>query len=84
MTEQWKSVALERIQRIFRDQFLDEDLRLTETTSPDDIEEWDSLAHVNLLVAVEAAFKVRFTAEEMGNIADVSSLLAALRAKQAV
>jgi len=70
--------SLKTIEVIFRDFFLDSSLKVTENTSPLEIEEWDSLAHINLLSSVESAFSVRFTAEEMGQINDVASLLNAL------
>jgi acyl carrier protein len=83
MDTAWKLATLAKIQSIFRDHFLDDGLVVGETTSPEDIEEWDSLAHVNLLAAVEQAFGVRFTADEMGNIDGVATLLAALDRKRA-
>lgn len=44
---------------------LDETPVLTDTTSANDIEEWDSLAQVQLIVAIEKAFSIKFTAKEM-------------------
>jgi acyl carrier protein len=79
-----RQAALQRIEAIIRDHFLDDSLAVTEATSPADIEEWDSLAHVNLLAAVESAFGVRFTAEEMGDIDGVAAMLAALARKGVV
>ena len=76
-----KQVLLKQLESIFRDQFLDDSIQLRESSSPDDIEAWDSLAHINLLAAVESAFAVRFSAEEMGDIADVAGLLSALAGK---
>ncbi len=49
---------------VFRDVFGDDDLVLTRETTADDIEGWDSLAHMNLIIAVEAAFGVRFSTAE--------------------
>jgi len=70
---------LSELQPIFRDVFGDDRLAISEGTSPADIEEWDSMAHVTLLTAVEKHFGVRFTAEEMGRTTDVSALLDVLR-----
>jgi acyl carrier protein len=75
LDEHWKATALTELQPIFRALFLDDKLVISENTSPADIEEWDSLAHVTLLSAVEAKFGVRFSAEDMGRINDVSTLL---------
>jgi len=83
MTDAWQRDALKRLESIFKDHFLDDSIVLSPTSSPDDIEAWDSLAHVNLLAEVEASFAVRFTAEEMGDVVDIPSLLQALRRKGA-
>lgn len=78
MNDIWKKTALITIETIFRDHFLDDGLRITEATTPADIDEWDSLAHINLLVAVEAAFAVRFSASDMAEIDSIASLLVTL------
>lgn len=83
MTDTWKKNALDKIQAIFRDHFLDDSLRVTDATTPADIEEWDSLAHINLLAAVEAAFGVRFSADDMAGIDSVATLLQALQRRGA-
>jgi acyl carrier protein len=73
--ENWRIQMLRELQPIFRELFGDERLVISEKTSPADIEEWDSMAHVTLLTEVEKRFGVRFTAEEMGRTTDVSALL---------
>ena len=67
---------------VFRDAFGDDDLVLHREATADDIEGWDSLAHINLIIAVEAAFGVRFSTaetamlrEEGQNVGDFSDLL---------
>ena len=50
----------ERLQEIFRDIFDDEELVITEDMSANDIEDWDSLAQINLIIAIEKEFKVKF------------------------
>ena len=79
----WKIRALKTLEPIFRELFLDDGIKVTETTSPADIDEWDSMAHVTLLASVERAFNVRFTAEDMGRIGDVSTLLQVLQERGA-
>ena len=80
-SEDWRIQMLRELQPIFRELFSDERLVISETTSPADIEEWDSMAHVSLLTEVEKRFGVRFTAEEMGRTPAVSALLDVLRRK---
>ena len=79
----WKTKALKTLEPIFRELFLDDDIKVTETTSPANIDEWDSMAHVTLLASVERAFNIRFTAEDMGRIGDVSTLLQVLQERGA-
>ncbi len=81
--EQWKKEALKSLEPIFRELFLDDEIKVSETTSPADIDEWDSMAHVSLLASVERAFGVRFTAEDMSRINDVSTLLLVLQERGA-
>jgi acyl carrier protein len=78
MDSTWKSNALSIIQNIFRDQFLDDTLIISDQTKPSDIEEWDSLAHVNILAAIESAFAVHFTADDMANIDSIGVILTTL------
>ena len=77
----------ETLQNVFRDLFDDADLVLTEDTTADDIGGWDSLAHINLIVALEQAFGVRFATAEIGGLKEsgqnVGSLLELIEAKLA-
>ena len=50
----------ERLVDVFRQVFDDETLRLTDETTADDIEGWDSVAHINLMFSIEQAFGVQF------------------------
>ncbi len=63
------------LQDIFRDVFLDDSLVISEETSPLEIEEWDSLAHITLVTTVEKAFGVRMSADEIGDINNVQMLI---------
>jgi len=69
----------ERLQNVFRDVFDDENLIIEEKTTAKDIEDWDSLSHVQLVVAVEREFKIKLgTAEVMGlkNVGEMLALVA--------
>ncbi len=55
----------EKLNTIFTDVLDLDACHLTDETSANDIEEWDSLSHIQLIVAVEKAFKIKFTSLEI-------------------
>ncbi|MDL2215775.1 phosphopantetheine-binding protein [Ruminococcaceae bacterium OttesenSCG-928-N02] len=63
------------VQEIFRDIFDEDDLTITRATTAADIEDWDSLEQINLLVAMEGRFKIKFKLEDVSNLADVGDML---------
>lgn len=64
-----------KLNEIFRDYFDDESIELTDATTADDIEEWDSLEHINLIVAVEKAFGMKFTMGEVTTMKNVGAMV---------
>ena len=50
-----------KLNEVFRDVFDDEDIVVTDETTAADIEDWDSLEHINLLVAIERSFDIKFS-----------------------
>ena len=56
---------LEELQEIFRDVFDQPNLLLTRESSASTIEDWDSLAHVNLVTAIERRYKIKFALGEL-------------------
>lgn len=68
-----------RLTAVFRDVFDDESITLSDNTTADDIEAWDSLEHITLISAVEKEFKMRFTMKEvsgMKNVGEMTSIVA--------
>ncbi|MBP3228389.1 MAG: acyl carrier protein [Bacteroidaceae bacterium] len=70
-----------RLTAVFRDVFDDDALTLTPATSAADIDEWDSLSHVQLIVAVEQEFGLRFTSREILRWQNVGEMAEAIAAK---
>lgn len=61
-----RTEILSKLNKIFIDVMdLDNDFILTEDMTADDIEEWDSLSHIQLMVGIEKAFGIKFTAKEI-------------------
>ncbi len=60
-----------KLNEVFRDVFDDEEITVTDTTTADDIEDWDSLEHINLLAAVEQEFGMKFN---MGQIVSMKNV----------
>jgi len=66
---------MSRVQEVFRDELELDDLVLTNETTADDVEEWDSLSHVQLVVALEKAFNIKFTSREILSWDNVGDLI---------
>ncbi len=66
---------MDRLTEVFREVFEDENLRITRDTAAGDVEGWDSLMHVTLIINVEKAFGVRFTSAEVAGLKNVGELL---------
>ena len=59
---------MEKLNEIFQDIFDDDTLVITENTTANDIEDWDSLEHINLVSAVEKAFGMKFRMQEVSGM----------------
>jgi acyl carrier protein len=64
-----------RLQEVFRDVFDEENIKITEATNASDVDGWDSLMHVTLMVNVEKAFGLRFSSAEIANVKNVRALM---------
>ena len=72
---------LDQLNTIFRDVLDDESINLTYNTTARDIDEWDSLNHVQLVVAIEKKFSIRFTAGEIQNWKNVGEMVGNIQKK---
>ncbi len=76
-----KTEILAKVQDIFRDVLDNEDIELMYESTADDIEEWDSLSHIQLIVAIEKSFKIRFTSREILSWKNVGEMLNCIATK---
>ena len=65
---------MEIIQRIFREVFDDDALVVTDSTNSSDIEDWDSLEHITLVVSMEKEFDLKFDLKEVNKLANVGEM----------
>lgn len=78
MTEQ---AVLEKLTAIFRDVFDAPDLTLSLTTTAEDVEEWDSVNHITLVVETERQFGIKFQTAEIEELKNVGDLVHLITAK---
>lgn len=71
----------EKLNDIFVDVFDLDSIQLSESTSSEDVEEWDSLSHIQLIVAVEKAFGVKFSSREIMTWKNVGEMVDSISEK---
>ena len=72
---------LDRLNEIFCEVFDDDDIKITPEMTANDVDGWDSLSHVNLIVAIETKFNIRFNQKELLTFKNVGDLLNCTRNK---
>jgi acyl carrier protein len=70
-----KEEILKKINDIFIDILDNENIILTLATTANDVEDWDSLNHIQLVVAIEKQFKIRFTSQQILNWENVETMI---------
>lgn len=65
----------ERLNAVFQDVFDDETITVNDGTTANDIEDWDSLEHINLIVAVEEEFGLKFGMGEVNGMKNVGEMV---------
>ncbi len=70
-----------RLAEIFADVFDDEAIKVTADLSAKDVDGWDSLTHIRLLLTIEKAFKIKFSTSAIGKLANVGDLVALIKAR---
>ncbi|MFN5182132.1 MAG: acyl carrier protein [Bacteroidota bacterium] len=76
-----REIILQQVIEIFRDVLDNDKIELSESTIAKDVEEWDSLNHIQLVVAVEKKFSIRFTALEIQIWTNVGGMIDSIVSK---
>ncbi len=67
--------VLSKVTMIFRDVFDDDTLEIKDSTNSSDIEDWDSLEHIALIVSMEKEFNLKFDLKEVNRLANVGEMV---------
>jgi acyl carrier protein len=67
--------TFEELTPVFREVFDDSSIELSASTTADDIEEWDSLTHMNLVIALELKYRIKFALGELQSLKNVGDML---------
>lgn len=72
---------MDKVTEIFRDVFDDEELVITDSTNSDDIEDWDSLEHISLIISMEKEFNMKFDIKEVNKLENVGQMIDLIKRK---
>lgn len=75
MTDGNYQVVRDRLNRVFRDVFDNDEIEISDGMTAADIEDWDSLNHITLVVAVEREFKIRLNAADAAKLDNVGAMI---------
>ena len=76
-----RSLIIAQLTDVFRDVLDSDDINLTDQTTAKDVEDWNSLNHIQLVVGAERHFKIRFTAKEIHSWQTVGEMVDSIAAK---
>ena len=72
---------MEIVRRIFREVFDDDTLEVNDSTNSSDIEDWDSLEHISLVISMENEFNLKFDLKEVNKLANVGEMVDLIASK---
>jgi acyl carrier protein len=78
-----ENAIYERLTEIFHDVFDDDSIVVTPQLTAADIDEWDSLTHIRLVVSIERSFGLKFSAAEVGRLKNVGEFVSLIQLKAA-
>ena len=71
----------EKTQEVFREVFGNSELVLADDLTPTDVEQWDSMGHLNLMIALEKCFGIKFTTTEIPEMQSVVAIVSLVKEK---
>ena len=71
----------QRLTGIFQDVFDEDSIEVTPKLSADDVDGWDSLTHIRLILTIERAFKIKFSTSEIGKLENVGDLVILIQSR---
>ena len=77
-----KEEILKSLNEVFVKVFDNDEIILSESTTADDINDWDSLNHIHLVVAIEKFFKLRFNTSEISSWNNVGDIIISIESKE--
>jgi acyl carrier protein len=72
-------VTKSRLNTVFCEVFDDDTIEIFDAMTAEDLDEWDSLSHITLVLAVEREFKIKLKAAEVGSLENVGEMIKLLR-----
>ena len=71
----------QRLTEIFQEMFDEDSIEVTPKLSADDVDGWDSLTHIRLILTIEKVFKIKFSTSEIVKLENVGDLVALIQGK---
>lgn len=72
---------LNKVQELLSEIIDNEELQLAESSSPSNVEDWDSLAHFNLVMEIQSEFKIKFCSSEIQEWKNVGDIINSIQNK---
>jgi acyl carrier protein len=78
-----RQTIIAKVQDVMCDVFDVDDIEITDATTAEDLEEWDSLSHIRFMITLERAFGFKFLNEEIAELKNVGDLVTVIQSKLA-